>query len=291
MAKKLSPAAEFARCLARTVAHEGGRSDHPEDPGGRTNRGVTQRTYDAWRRSQRLKVRDVYRIEEKELQAIYRQQYWNAIQGDRLPAGVSLAVFDGAVNSGPTQAVKWLQRALGNRYQGRIDGVMGAQTLSAVGEHPNHDAIVNGICDRRMAFLQALKGWKTFRRGWTARVADIRSTGLAWASGPEEAGEIVPLVDLEPAYGADEKATIEDAKARPSPAAGDLATGTGTGMATVTQVTDQLSPFQHIEVIGKIVLILTVAGVVIAMGGLAWRAWAKWRAQRLADALDTPRAT
>lgn len=119
----------FDRALPHVLVHEGGKVDHPKDPGGRTNKGVTQRVYNAWRSKSNLPPRDVYLIADMEVAAIYRFQYWDAIMGDRLPEGVGYVVFDGAVNSGPKQSIKWLQRALSSLYTGKVDGVMGALTL------------------------------------------------------------------------------------------------------------------------------------------------------------------
>lgn len=96
---------------------------------------------------------------------IYDRQYWDAVKADQLPAGVDYVVFDGAVNSGPMQSIKWLQRALQPVYTGQIDGVMGLATLAALNATNNHDALVDRICDRRLAFLKALRTWCTFGRG------------------------------------------------------------------------------------------------------------------------------
>lgn len=116
---------EFDRCMTKLLVHEGGKADNPKDPGGRTNQGVIQRTYDAWRRRKGLPVRDVYLMTASERDEIYRTQYWDAIKADELPPGVSYVVFDGSVNSGVSQSVKWLQRALGAVYTGKVDGVIG----------------------------------------------------------------------------------------------------------------------------------------------------------------------
>jgi len=112
----------FDRALPHILIHEGGRVNHPKDPGGRTNQGITQRVYNAWSAKSSLPARDVYLIDDAEVAAIYRFQYWEVVHGDVLPEGVGYVLFDGAVNSGPKQAIKWLQRALGSLYAGTVDG-------------------------------------------------------------------------------------------------------------------------------------------------------------------------
>lgn len=278
----------FSRSLKNVLVHEGGKVDHPKDPGGRTNQGVTQRVYVAWRRRKGLPGSDVWAMTTAERDAIYREQYWNVVKGDDLPPGVDYVVFDGAVNSGPAQSVKWLQRALGSRYTGKIDGVLGSVTLEAVCTHPNHDLLIRGVCDRRMAFLQALKTWKTFGRGWTARVQGVSKAGQAWAmgdTGPQPV-EYVP--------GCERKANIEDAKPAPGTGIPDSMAGGGGAAAggseavkqTVEQAKDQLSPFGDLSWVSTVLLALTIIGVLCLVGGIAWRWYAKRKARERADALD-----
>lgn len=167
-------AANFAASLSLVLKHEGGWSNHPRDPGGATMKGVIQRVYDAYRKRNGLRRQSVRNIAESELQDIYKAQYWNAIKGDALPRGVDYCVFDGAVNSGPSQSAKWLQRALGVR----ADGVIGMVTLGAVDAHPDKAALVKAICAKRMSFLQRLRHWLTFKRGWTRRVSEVCADSL-----------------------------------------------------------------------------------------------------------------
>jgi len=269
--------------LDKVLAHEGGYSNHPADPGGATMKGVTQRVYDAYRGSKGLAPRPVKSIGGNELFEIYDRQYWDAVKGDQLPAGVDYVVFDGAVNSGPKQSVIWLQRALGPLYTGRIDGVIGLGTIAAVQSCNNHDALIDRICDQRLAFLAHLKTWPTFGRGWRARVAEVRSIGQAWATGetPQAANFIA---------GGQAKAFIEDAKAAPAVAPADAATGAGAGGLGISgylyDLQSQLSPFSYTsEWIGKVVVILAIASALLAIGGLGWRWYAKLKARRLAAAL------
>ena len=78
----------FERCLAITLKWEGGYSNHPDDPGGPTMRGIIQREYDAWREKHGRRLRAVRQIEEEELLAIYRTEYWDAMGCENLPSGI-----------------------------------------------------------------------------------------------------------------------------------------------------------------------------------------------------------
>lgn len=272
---------EFQRALAKVLVHEGGYVNHPKDPGGATNFGITQRVYDDYRRAIGQRAQPVKAITTVERDAIYRQRYWALVKGDSLPPGVSYVVFDGAVNSGVAQSVKWLQRALGNV---KVDGVIGQETLVAVRSHHDHDALIRGIIDRRMAFLRALKTWGTFGKGWTRRVDGVLAVGQAWAM-----GSVGPEISFVP--DGNIKARLADAKAAPSTAPGDAIAGGGTAGTILTQATEQLTPLANIEFVAKAITVLTAAGVVVAVGGIAWRWWAKRRGDQLADALDTQPVT
>lgn len=182
-------ATNFEKSLKRVLVHEGGYSNHPDDPGGPTMKGVIQRVYDGYRNRQGLQTRSVQFISQSEIEDIYRKQYWDAIRGDDLPHGVDFVVFDGAVNSGPSQSAKWLQRTLDIKADGNIGEATVAAALAG-----SRASIINGVCDRRMEFLKALKTWPTFGKGWARRVADVRKTGLAFAKikTPEPTPEPLP---------------------------------------------------------------------------------------------------
>ncbi|CAD5275162.1 Lysozyme family protein [Bosea sp. 62] len=276
-------AQNYARALSRVLVHEGGYADHPKDPGGATMKGVTQGVYDAYRKRRDEAKRSVRQITDAELQAIYRRQYWDVVKGDSLPEGVDYAVFDGAVNSGPSQAVKWLQRALGSV---KVDGVIGEATLAAVEAYPDHDRLIALMLGRRLAFLQALRTWSTFGRGWSARVAQVKQIGQAWATGS---------VGPDPAFvsGGNAKATIDQAKPLPTKAPADATTGAGIGSGglggVLEQARQQLDPLAaSSQFIGNIVAALVITGVVLTAGGFAYRWWAARKGQALADALDLP---
>lgn len=271
---------EFSRALAKVLVHEGGYVDHPQDPGGATNRGVTQGVYDDYRRGMGKSTQTVKKLTDGELESIYRARYWSLVKADSLPPGVSYVVFDGAVNSGVAQSAKWLQRALGVK----ADGVVGPATLAAVNAHHDYPALVDAICDRRLAFLKALKTWKTFGRGWASRVSSVRQIGKAWAGGGQE-----PRTTLVTDTSA--KAKVEDAKKAPTKGFADAATGGGVGSGalavTLDQVKDQLAPYSAGSVlIGKVVAVLVILGAVLTIGGVAYRWYASRKKAELASDLD-----
>ena len=104
---------------------------------------------------------------------LYKTKYWDKIKGDDLPAGVDYCVFDAAINSGAGRAAKWLQECVGTQP----DGAIGPMTLQAARAMVGAD-LVNLYCDKRLAFLKALKTWETFGRGWERRVEEVRSAAL-----------------------------------------------------------------------------------------------------------------
>jgi len=157
----------FDSALQFVLGFEGGFSDHPRDPGGRTNLGVTQRTLDAARRAHpgwNLPA-DVANLRKPQAASIYREEYWDAVKGDFLPPGVALIVFDAAVNQGPARAKKWLQEAAG----ATVDGVIGPKTLEAVDEASSLALIREVATLRALAYVQT-GNMATFGRGWMRRL-------------------------------------------------------------------------------------------------------------------------
>jgi lysozyme family protein len=105
---------------------------------------------------------------------LYKNKYWDKIQGDFLPDGVDLAVFDAAVNSGPGRAAKWLQELVG----AKADGFIGPQTLATVGQIDPRMLVVDYNA-YRLTFLQKLPTFPTFGKGWSNRVAAVTTEALA----------------------------------------------------------------------------------------------------------------
>lgn len=166
----------FARALAHVLRREGGYVDHPQDPGGVTNHGITHATLAAWR-GRPVGKEEVRALTREDAGAIYRSRYWDTIAGDALPAGLDLALFDFAVNSGPGRAVRTLQRLIGTP----IDGRVGPQTLAAVAARPPA-AMISALCRARLSFLERLITFSVFGRGWRRRVAATETAALALAA-------------------------------------------------------------------------------------------------------------
>ncbi|MDZ7904589.1 MAG: glycosyl hydrolase 108 family protein [Cypionkella sp.] len=144
---------------------EGGYANHPKDPGGPTDRGITQKTFDAWNQIKGLPKATVKGISRETADAIISAQYMDPVRFDDLPSGLDYAVADFSVNSGPRQAAKTLQKVLNVK----ADGIIGAITLAAIGR-ADLVQLIKDYCAARMAFLRGLKGWESFGAGWTRRV-------------------------------------------------------------------------------------------------------------------------
>lgn len=167
--------ASFEPALTAVLKQEGGYSDHPADPGGATMMGITQGTLEEWRGRAVTKA-EVRALSRTEADAIYRKRYWDVIAGDRLPAGIDLVLFDFAVNSGPSRAIRMMQRHLGVATDGR----MGPETLAAL-EKASSETLIAAISAERLAFLKALPSFATFGRGWSRRVQEIETAAHALA--------------------------------------------------------------------------------------------------------------
>ena len=162
----------FTEALDHVLKHEGGFVDHPQDPGGMTNLGVTRAVFEDWvgRKSSEAEMRA---LTPADVSTLYKRKYWDRVKGDDLPSGVNYCVFDAGVNSGTRRAAKWLQEAVG----AVPDGAIGPNTLAKVAEH-SPDALVNAYCDIRMNFLKGLLTFDIFGRGWTRWVDEVRKVSL-----------------------------------------------------------------------------------------------------------------
>ena len=147
----------FDECFAKLIGHEGELSNHPADKGGMTKYGISQRAYPAL---------DIAALTLDTAKEIYRRDYWSRAQCDRLPPALAFQVFDGAVNSGIGNSIRWLQEAGGVA----VDGVVGPLTLRKVGDMEPSIIIAryNGV---RLKFMASLSTFDVFGRGWCRRIA------------------------------------------------------------------------------------------------------------------------
>lgn len=182
--------ANFDKSLRLVLVHEGGWSDHPEDPGGATMKGVTLAVFRRYYGADRSKA-DLRNISDAQLGHIYKAGYWDKCDCDDLPPGVDYAVFDGAVNSGPVRSVRWLQAAVGAAQSGGIGpDTLGRVTALAAG------TVIDSMLDQRLRFLKGLRTWPTFGKGWGRRVEGVRHDALDMASGTETSPAVVPITDF-----------------------------------------------------------------------------------------------
>tara|TARA_R110002051_G_C8521381_1_gene468018 strand:+ start:114 stop:623 length:510 start_codon:yes stop_codon:yes gene_type:complete len=162
----------FNKCLTMLLHHEGGFVNHPKDPGGMTNLGVTKAVYDKWigREATEQDMRD---LTPEDVAPIYKKNYWDRVKGDDLPSGVDWACFDWAVNSGSGRPAKALQRCVG----ATPDGAIGPMTLRAVADN-EPKRLVEGVYTQRQKFYEDLKTFETFGRGWTRRNKETLDSAL-----------------------------------------------------------------------------------------------------------------
>lgn len=173
----------FEACLDIVLAHEGGYADHPSDPGGATNMGITRKTLAQWRAVApwtQLPKSAVEALGREEAGRIYRASYWERSRAGEMPVGLDLALFDYAVNSGPDRAVRALQRLLGVTADGHV-GPVTLQSMRARVAEEGVAGLIEALCDQRLSFLTRLATFAVFGRGWQRRVEDIRKAALAAA--------------------------------------------------------------------------------------------------------------
>lgn len=194
--------ADFLQCLMHTLLEESGErqtvgrplmrgdysfSDDADDPGGATMMGVTHRVYNAWRTRRRLPLRDVRLIEDSEIFAIYRENYWQLVRGDELPTGIDLALFDFGVNSGPGRSIMFAQQVLGCK----VDGILGAVTMLRL-HQVDAAHFIRQFMEARRDYCRGLSNYRSFRGGWETRWNRIETAALSMvATGPAQEQALV----------------------------------------------------------------------------------------------------
>ena len=173
----------FEIALALVFDSEGGWSNHPKDRGGKTNFGITNRTWKAWAKLHG-DSRSLAEITREDAAKIYREDYAGPVRFDSLPGGLDYAVLDFAINSGAGTAVAELQGCLAVRQ----DGIMGSQTLAAV-SHSEAKDLIHCLCEARRKYVRKLDTWGTFGKGWLRRIAKVEQNATRLAAGRRPAAE------------------------------------------------------------------------------------------------------
>jgi len=166
-------AENYDKCLGLILHHEGGYVNHPKDPGGETNLGVTKRVYEEWGGT-----KEMVDLTVEDVAPMYEKNYWGRVKADDLPNGLDLCVFDFAVNAGPGRAAKYLQSMIGTT----VDGGIGPNTLRAVGNYVEEVGLQTAIENyqaNRQRYYEKLNTFETFGRGWTRRVEETTAEAVA----------------------------------------------------------------------------------------------------------------
>lgn len=167
----------FQSALKFVLQWEGGYVNHPADPGGETNFGVTHATYTQYRKSRQKAPQSVRLISKAEVEDIYRANYWVRAGCEALPSKLALVHFDWAVNHGVVGATKTLQRIVGSAP----DGIFGPATAMAVNnalKAKGETFLVQAYCDERE---RCYRRWgvgkqQVFLKGWLNRLNALRNT-------------------------------------------------------------------------------------------------------------------
>jgi lysozyme family protein len=131
--------ASFFKVYDQLIKAEGGFVDHPSDPGGPTNLGVT---LDNWRRYGKdldndgdIDIMDLRLLTKPLAMPVYKSIYWDALNLDNFRnQGVADIVFDHGVNAAPWRAASMVQYILKTNFEYvlKVDGNIGPLTVSLV---------------------------------------------------------------------------------------------------------------------------------------------------------------
>ena len=176
---------QYETCVQLVLAHEGGYSNHPSDPGGPTNFGITIDDYRKYVKAD-ASAADIKAMTLAEASRIYRIRYWNAQRCDDLSAGVDYAIFDYGVNSGIHRSGRVLRRLLDLPA---VSSLISEEVIAAA-QQADACQLVARICDERLEFLRKLRTWRVFGKGWSRRVADVRKVAIAMAQKSRNARDL-----------------------------------------------------------------------------------------------------
>ena len=166
----------FEHCLKIILVHEGGFVNHPEDPGGITNKGITKAVFEDWV-GEDVTEEEMRNLTDDDVAPIYRVNYWDRLKCDEMRSGLDLCVFDFGVNAGTSRAAKYLQGIVG----ATADGVIGPRSMSLVNAYVREngtESLIRQYQSDRQEYYESLRHFSTFGRGWTRRVNETTEHAL-----------------------------------------------------------------------------------------------------------------
>lgn len=167
----------FEKCLELLLVHEGGYVNHPDDPGGETNLGVTKRVWEEWV-GHPVNEKEMRNLTPTMVAPLYKRKYWDACRADELVSGLDYCVFDIAVNSGVGRAIKLLQSVVGATPDGGYGSITAALVKKA---EADPERLIELLCAKRLEFLESLKAFPVFGKGWSRRVQEVKDKALEMA--------------------------------------------------------------------------------------------------------------
>jgi lysozyme family protein len=154
-------ASNFQECLDLVLKSEGGWVNHPSDPGGETNLGVTKAV---WEEYVGHPVKTMKNLTKDDVAPMYELKYWRPCYCEVLPRGLDFVVFSMGVNAGPGRSVKLLQQSIGCVP----DGVIGPRTRELISAS-NSANLIAKFSETRREYYRALKTFPIFGKGWISR--------------------------------------------------------------------------------------------------------------------------
>lgn len=145
----------FKKALKFVLQWEGGYVNNPNDLGGATNKGITQYTYNAWRKSKGLVFQDVRNITDTEVEAIYFKNYWTRAKCPTMSPKFAVLVFDTAVNMGISRAQEFL-RASEWKYPEKFIAARGSK-YREFAKYGNQQIFLKGWLNRLNALKEFIK--------------------------------------------------------------------------------------------------------------------------------------
>jgi peptidoglycan L-alanyl-D-glutamate endopeptidase CwlK len=185
------PTNNFARVQPFVDKWEGGYVDHPSDPGGATNMGITLATLARWRGHQVTK-QDVKALTREEAWRIFKSFYFDVVEGDSLPLPLAAIVYDAAVLHGPGRSAEFLQTALNQQGTNvKVDGAIGPETIKGVSA-ANLRRLLEDCITLRESYLRGRPHFPTFGKGWINRINDLRKFAAHLPISDVSAPQVLP---------------------------------------------------------------------------------------------------